>query len=292
MNYEFYQVDVFAEEAFGGNPLAVFPDANGMDEFLMLKIAREMNLSETTFVFPATSQDHDFKVRIFTPEKEIPFGGHPMLGTAHALKLAGFIDKNCKKSRLGTKVGPIEITLMNGHYSMQQPLPSFNNCEFSIELLTKALSLDITAIESKWKPQVVSTGFPAIFLPIKTREILSEIKLNLTLLEEVLSKINMIYTFSLGEMKSSVNIHARSFAPFLGIYEDPATGSAGGALGAYLAKNKVVTKEYFNKINIKQGYEMGRPSRLEVKIGESEGKVNSVEVGGNSILVIKGELKI
>jgi trans-2,3-dihydro-3-hydroxyanthranilate isomerase len=111
-------------------------------------------------------------------------------------------------------------------------------------------------------------------------------------LEEILADINMIYTFALGDMNSFATIHSRSFAPFVGIYEDPATGSAGGALGAYLVKNKVLAKEYFSKIHIKQGFEMGRPSNLWVNIGESEGEITSIEVGGKSILVIKGQLII
>ena len=291
MNYEFYQVDVFADEVFGGNPLAVFPEADGMNDTLMLKIAREMNLSETTFIFPPTSQDHDFIVRIYTPQKEIPFGGHPMIGTAHVLHLAGKVNQNTTKIHLETKVGTIPISLTNGLYSMKQPLPSFKPCEFSINKLSKALSLKIMDIDDRWAPEIVSTGFPAIFLPVKKRESLAKINLNLALLEDILGKIDMIYAFSLGQIDGSATVHSRSFAPFVGIYEDPATGSAGGALGAYLAKNTVIPNKYFDKIKIKQGYEMGRPSKLKVKVVESGGEITSVEVEGNSIMVIKGQLK-
>jgi trans-2,3-dihydro-3-hydroxyanthranilate isomerase len=292
MNYEFYQVDVFTNKVFGGNPLAVFPKADGMDEFLMQKIAREMNLSETTFVFPPISKDHEFDIRIYTPEKEIPFGGHPMIGTAHVLQLAGKIDKICDNIRLGTKIGSIEISLVNGVYMMKQPLPSFKPCKYSIKQLSDALSLNVTDIDERWVPQIVSTGFPAIFLPLKSQELLAKIKLNLSLLENILSETNMIYAFALGKIDSFAAIHSRSFAPFVGIYEDPATGSAGGALGAYLVKNKAISKDYFTKINIKQGYEMGRPSNILVTVGESEGEISSINVGGNSKMVIKGQLAI
>ena len=125
MEYKFYQVDVFTRDPFGGNPLAVFPDAAGLSDSSMLQIAREMNLSETTFVFPAEWSGVDFEVRIFTPGKEIPFGGHPIIGTANVLQLAGKRGRDPHLMRLGTKIGPIDVTAENEYLFMKQLLPSF-----------------------------------------------------------------------------------------------------------------------------------------------------------------------
>ena len=292
MKYAFCQVAVFANEIFGGNPLAVFPDALGLDHDSMLKIAREMNLSETTFVFPASDQGVDFDIRIFTPGKEIPFGGHPVIGTAHVLKLTGKVDKDSQSICLGTKTGPITVAMDADFFSMKQSLPVFDNCEFSPGQLAKALSLNPAEIDPRWPPQIVSTGFPAIFLPLKSPDILAKIKLNLHYLEDILREIDMIYAFALGKIGESAEAHVRSFAPFIGIQEDPATGSAGGALGAYLARHRIIPKEYFGKIHIKQGYEMGRPSSIKVNVSASDGQIKSVQVGGTSILVIEGSMTI
>ena len=290
MKYDFCQVNVFANAVFGGNPLAVFPDASGMDATLMLKIAREMNLSETTFVFPSSVQGVDFDIRIFTPGKEIPFGGHPVIGTAHVLQIAGKTgrDSIC----LGTKIGPITVKLDGGIFMMRQALPVFAQCDFSRAQLAKALTLDPEEIDSRWPPQIVSTGFPAIFLPLKSPETLGRIKLNLARLENILKKVDMIYAFALGKLGETAEIHVRSFAPFIGIHEDPATGSAGGALGAYLVRHGFIPTEYFSKIHIKQGFEMGRPSTIKVKIQEADGQIKSVQVGGNSLLVIQGSIML
>ena len=292
MKYEFRQVDVFANEPFGGNPLAVFPDAQGMDDCLMQKIAREMNLSETTFVFPSSMPGTDFDIRIFTPGKEIPFGGHPVIGTAHALQIAGKIKRDSRSICLGTKVGAIAVNLDGGYYSMSQTLPVFETCEISIDLFAKALSLDAEAIDRRWAPQIVSTGFPAIFLPLKSPDVLGQIKINLSYLENILNKVDMIYVFSLGAIADDAVIHVRSFAPFIGIPEDPATGSAGGALGAYLVRQRIIPDEFFKKIHIKQGFEMGRPSSIKVEIEEYEGQIKSVQVGGTSLLVMQGSMII
>lgn len=292
MNYKFFQVDVFADEIFGGNPLAVFPDAAEMDDALMLKTAREMNLSETAFVFPSRSAEIDFDVRIFTPGKEIPFGGHPIIGTAHVLQLTGKLAGNSKSMCLGTKIGPIDVSITGDFFSMRQTPPTFAACDFSIAQLAEALSLDAGQVDSRWPPEIVSTGFPAIFLPLKSIEALRQITPNLPRLEKILKKTDMLYAFSMGKLGEFAEIHARSFAPFAGIPEDPATGSAGGALGAYLVKRRIIPADYFAKINIKQGIEMGRPSSIKVQIEESEGRIRSVQVGGTSLLIIEGSLLI
>jgi len=292
MEYKFYQVDVFTRDPFGGNPLAVFPDAAGLSDSSMLQIAREMNLSETTFVFPAEWSGVDFEVRIFTPGKEIPFGGHPIIGTANVLQLAGKRGRDPHLMRLGTKIGPIEVTAENEYLYMKQLLPSFEDCDVDANMVAQAFSLSPDEIESRWPIQIVSTGLPAILVPLKNCEALAKIKPSLPDLEKILTDTDLIYLFALENPDIEATVYSRAFAPFIGIPEDPATGSVAGALGSYLVKHRVIADEYAENILIRQGIEMGRPSSLLVRIGAYEGNIGSVQVGGTARLIIEGVLKI
>ncbi len=292
MEYKFYQVDVFTRDPFGGNPLAVFPDAAGLSDSSMLQIAREMNLSETTFVFPAEWSGVDFEVRIFTPGKEIPFGGHPIIGTANVLQLAGKRGRDPHLMRLGTKIGPIEVTAENEYLYMKQLLPSFKDCDVDAKMVARAFSLSSEEIDSRWPIQIVSTGLPAILVPLKNCEALARIKPSLPDLEKILTDTDLIYLFALENPDIEATVYSRAFAPFIGIPEDPATGSVAGALGSYLVKHRVISDEYAENILIRQGIEMGRPSSLLVRIGAYEGNIGSVQVGGTARLIIEGVLKI
>lgn len=292
MEYKFYQVDVFTRDPFGGNPLAVFPDAAGLSDSSMLQIAREMNLSETTFVFPAEWSGVDFEVRIFTPGKEIPFGGHPIIGTANVLQLAGKRGRDPHLMRLGTKIGPIEVTAENEYLYMKQLLPSFEDCDVDANMVARAFSLSSEEIDSRWPIQIVSTGLPAILVPLKNCEGLAKIKPSLPDLEKILTDTDLIYLFALENPDIEATVYSRAFAPFIGIPEDPATGSVAGALGSYLVKHRVIADEYAENILIRQGIEMGRPSSLLVRIGAYEGNIGSVQVGGTARLIIEGVLKI
>lgn len=292
MEYKFYQVDVFTRDPFGGNPLAVFPDAAGLSDSSMLQIAREMNLSETTFVFPAEWSGVDFEVRIFTPGKEIPFGGHPIIGTANVLQLAGKRGRDPHLMRLGTKIGPIDVTAENEYLFMKQLLPSFEDCDVDAKMVAQAFSLSSEEIDSRWPIQIVSTGLPAILVPLKNCEALAKIKPSLPDLEKILTDTDLIYLFALENPDIEATVYSRAFAPFIGIPEDPATGSVAGALGSYLVKHRVIADEYAENILIRQGIEMGRPSSLLVRIGAYEGNIGSVQVGGTARLIIEGVLKI
>ena len=292
MEYKFYQVDVFTRDPFGGNPLAVFPDAAGLSDSSMLQIAREMNISETIFVFPAEWSGVDFEVRIFTPGKEIPFGGHPIIGTAHVLHLAGKRGGDPHLMRLGTKIGPIEVTVENEYLYMKQLLPSFEDCDIDAEMAARAFSISSEEIDSRWPIQIVSTGLPAILVPLKNCEALARIKPSLPDLEKILKDTDLIYLFALENPEIEATVYSRAFAPFIGIPEDPATGSVAGALGSYLVKHRVIADEFAENILIRQGIEMGRPSSLLVRIGAYDGNIGSVQVGGTAVLIIEGVLKI
>ena len=282
METPFYQVDVFSDELFGGNPLAVFLRGEDFKEAQFQQVAREMNLSETTFVLPSSHPDADFDVRIFTPEKEIPFAGHPTLGTAFVLRHAGLVSETQDHIRLNFKVGVIPVHLQeDGKIFMTQPpgkiLQTFSNTE---EI---AQALGLTGNNIDLPVQTASTGFPALLVPINSLRAMQRIVLNLSLLKVLLeeSGVDMIYPFTRQTLDQKSSVHARGFAPFVGIPEDPATGSVAGALGYYL-KDKDPKEE---NVIIEQGYEMQRPGLIFVRMDGTK-----IQVGGKTRMVFKASL--
>jgi trans-2,3-dihydro-3-hydroxyanthranilate isomerase len=278
----FYQVDVFSDELFGGNPLAVFSRGEDFKEAQFQQVSREMNLSETTFVLPSSHPDADFDVRIFTPEKEIPFAGHPTLGTAFVLRHAGLVPSTQNHLRLNFKVGIIPVHLQeNGKNFMTQPQGKILQTFTNTEEVAQALGLTVNNINLP--VQIASTGFPALLTPINSLRAMQRIVLNLSLLKVLLEKagVDMIYPFTRQTLDKKSSIHARGFAPFVGIPEDPATGSVAGALGYYL--NDKNPKE--ENIIIEQGYEMKRPGLIYVTV---DGK--TIRVGGKTRMVFKASL--
>ena len=293
MGLKFYQVDVFTDQIFGGNPLAVFPDSASLEEDTHLHIAREMNLSETTFVYPPNNSKADYKLRIFTPGKEIPFAGHPTLGTAHVLWETGKIPSSRETIVLEMGVGLIRIARhSNNQFFMEQPLPSFGDKITAINRIAEALSIDPDEIETRFPIQIVSTGFPALYVPLTSLNALQKVELNLSVLREILGNVDMIYTFTGDTLEPESTVHSRAFAPFVGIPEDPATGSAGGALGAYLVRHKVIESLDPSEIVIEQGFEMKRPSKIRVNVRLVGGEIDSVQVGGQAVTVLEGTLKL
>ena len=289
MDTPFYQVDVFSNKLFGGNPLAVFLKGEDFKEEQLLQAAREMNLSETTFVFPPSHPDADFDVRIFTPEKEIPFAGHPTLGTAFVLKYAGLIPGTKNHLLLNFKTGLLPVQIQDdGIISMQTPpgeiLQTFSNTNE----VAKSLGLKENNIEPDLPIQTVTTGFPAMLVPINSLGAMKEILLDLALLKPLLEegKADMIYPFTRQTFDQKNSIHARGFAPFIGIPEDPGTGSVASALGYYLYEKNSKEKS----IIIEQGYEMKRPSNIFVEIDGIEGRTNEIRIGGRVKLGFKGTL--
>ena len=285
MNTSFYQVDVFSSELFGGNPLAVFLRGEDFKERHLQQVAREMNLSETTFIFPSSHPDADFDVRIFTPEKEIPFAGHPTLGTAFVLRHVNRVSSSQNQIRLNFKSGVTTVNLEpDGKIYMEQPSGKILNTISNTEDVVKALGLTENNIDPSLPVQIASTGFPALLVPINSLRSIQRIVLNYSLLKALLEEFNidMIYPFTRETCEEKNSIHARGFAPFIGINEDPATGSVAGALGYYLYKKYSEEREWV----IEQGYEMKRPGNIFVEIGES----TAIRVGGNARLVFEGNL--
>ncbi|MGK7957287.1 MAG: PhzF family phenazine biosynthesis protein [Crocosphaera sp.] len=302
MTYSFYTVDVFTNVMFGGNQLAVFPEAEGLSSEIMQKIAAEFNFSETVFLLPPTVTNATKKLRIFTPTQELPFAGHPTLGAAYIL---GLIDNSINKNSdynliFEEEVGLVPLTIK---FQDQQPiyteltspqLPIFSDETPSIEELASILSLKIEDFRQDiYSPQAVSCGLPFLFVPLHNREGLKRIKLNGDRWQQILENAwaSSLYVFSFDPENDDSNIRARMFAPGLGVIEDPATGSAATAFGGYLGIRETEKSGQFNW-RIEQGFEMGRPSFLEVKTEKIDGKINKICVGGASILVSQGSMKI
>lgn len=291
MGRKFFQVDVFTDRVFGGNPLAVFPELGNIEEAVHLQIAREMNLSETTFVYPPENPEADFKIRIFTPGKEIPFAGHPTLGTAHILWETGKVDSARNSMVLEMGAGLIKVSKRQNNLFMEQPLPSFGATVEVVDKVAEALSIDSSDIDSRFPLQIVSTGFPALYVPLTNLKVVQNVELNLSVLREVLGNVDMIYVFTSETLESTSTIHSRAFAPFIGIQEDPATGSAAGALAAYLAHHEVIENLDTSAIVIEQGFEMNRPSIINVSLEQTGEDIHSIQVGGQSITVLEGNLR-
>ncbi|MDJ0509874.1 MAG: PhzF family phenazine biosynthesis protein [Crocosphaera sp.] len=302
MTYLFYTVDVFTDAIFGGNQLAVFPHAEGLSSEIMQKIAAEFNFSETVFMVSATVPNATIKLRIFTPNQELPFAGHPTLGAAYILGITDdFINKNSNCNLIfEEEVGLVPVTIK---FKNQQPiyteltspqLPEFSDETPSIEELASILSLNIKDFkQDKYNSQAVSCGLPFLFVPLHNREALKRIKLNGDRWQQILenSWASSLYVFCFDPENKGSNIRSRMFAPGLGVTEDPATGSAASAFGGYLGIRETVNDGIFHW-RIEQGFEMGRPSFLEVETEKKEGKINRICVGGYSVLVSKGTMEI
>ena len=298
--FDMWRVDVFTEVPLAGNPLAVFPRATGLSKEEMEAITREMNLSETTFVFPASSPAAHYRNRIFTPGGEIPFAGHPSIGTAYVAALEGLVPTPEGASviyqELEIGVLPLELHVDGGQVQkvvMTQGEPSLGKRFTAIQTLAKALGVRTRDVGAgKLKPQVASTGIPSLQVPMRSLEVVRGLDPDMKSLSKILAKVGahtVCYAFALEAEGKDAQVHARSFSPLDGIREDPATGSAAGACGAYLAANGRLPAPDFV---IEQGFEMRHPSRIEVHV-EAEGKVpKTIKVGGRVTPVLRGSLRL
>lgn len=300
---QYYQADVFTDVPFGGNPLAVFPSACDLTEREFQQIAREMNLSETVFVLPSTNPKASAKLRIFTPEREIPFAGHPVIGTFYVLAILKKIALQEPVTRVSYEcnlgVFPLELIVLRGQIDqviMSQPSPEFIEVMNPSEIVydvAKALSLQKSMVpEALFPLEIVSTGLPVLIVPIKSLTAVRSIEVNHSALLDLCGRIgvNGIMVFSTMTVEENSTVHARMFADPIGIPEDPATGSASGALGAYLVKNGVVDVGPTTEMVIEQGYEIDRPSRILVQVYSDDDVIQDIKVGGQVILVAEGKL--
>lgn len=299
--YRFIQADVFTDRPFTGNPLAIFPEAEGLSPEEMQAIAQEMNLSETTFVLPATDLKAQFRLRIFTPSAELPLAGHPVVGTCFILAERGVITLEEGSNRIhqecGAGVLPVDIVVQDGKVDqvvMTQSPPRFFDEYTDRKLLADSVGLAEDQLLPDGLPaQVVSTAVPQLMVPARSLRQMDKIELDLVAMRKVLAATRsdsfMIFTRECVHEESTV--HARMFAPTIGVAEDPATGSASGALGAYLVRRGLVKAEPTAHIVVEQGYEMGRPSSIHVEVDADDSGPVEVRVGGKAVEVAEGVLR-
>ena len=272
-SYRFLQLDVFTGHIFGGNQLAVFPDARGLTTQTMQAVAKEMNFSETTFVVPAERPDTDVRLRIFTPEAELPMAGHPTIGSTFALALDGAIPPGAGRFVFGLGVGPTPVALTWRDASlrfawMTQMLPDFHDPLPDRALAAAALGLDEPEISADLPVQVVSCGVPYVLVPVTTRQAVDRAVLNRAAYDSLMSRASArmtgLFFFSRQTGPDSATAYSRMFAPDLGVSEDAATGSASGPLGCYLVRHQEVGPEQAGAMLSLQGVKMGRPSHVHV----------------------------
>mgnify|MGYP003350457180 CR=1 FL=1 len=249
---KFYQADVFTSEPFGGNPVAVFPDADGLSDDQLQQIAREMNLSETVFVFPPTDKAAVVRLRIFTPTQELPFAGHPVIGTFYLLAQLGLVPLTGSVTRLlyECNIGLFPVELRGTakeieHVVMSQPKPEFlDRVEDEEHFYKLALSLGLpkyAVAEAKSPIEVVSTGLPVLILPIRTLTAIRSIRPDPSAITDLCGRFgaNGIMVFTTVTVEPDSTVHTRMFAPAIGILEDPATGSAAGNGGSGVSESGI-----------------------------------------------------
>jgi trans-2,3-dihydro-3-hydroxyanthranilate isomerase len=307
--YRFVTADVFTSRPFGGNPLAVFPRAEGLPPETMQAIAKEFNFSETTFVLPPERSGSTRRVRIFTPRTELPFAGHPTIGTAHVLVATGLVGGGAERGAGASGQGsidlvfdegvgpiPVQVTLEAGQPVFAEmtvaKLPESGPAPSDDAALATMLSLSPDdLLGAPFQPQPFSCGLPFLYVPLRSRQALSRARLDTSLWRGTLreSWAKDVFVLAWDGPPGGPVLHARMFAPGSGIEEDPATGSAAAALAGYLAArdgSAAATLQW----TINQGADMGRPSLLRVLADRSDGRLTRVRVGGSSVIMTEGEL--
>lgn len=299
MRYLHY--DVFTSTPFEGNQLAVFPEPGHTSTALMQTLTREMNFSESTFIFPKEGSG-DIRMRIFTPASEIPMAGHPTIGTAFALADEGIIEPGRNDFVFELNVGPIPVSLEwnDGRLSfawMTQPLPTFGAEVADRSALSAAVGIDEGDL-SDHPIQIVSCGVPFLFVAIRTRAAVDAVSIERKALTRALRASGLeetpvfFFTPERVEWSGPETVYSRMLAPEFGIAEDPATGGASGPLGCFMLRHGLVTAEEARAILSLQGVAMQRPSRIHISIDSNAGAISRVRVGGQAVKVGHGEVVV
>jgi trans-2,3-dihydro-3-hydroxyanthranilate isomerase len=298
----FFTADVFTDRVFGGNPLAVFPEAEELESHVLQAIARELNLSETVFVFPPASPAHTRRLRIFTPASELPFAGHPTIGTAFVLASIGTVPLDDSGASLIFEEGvgpvPVSIRAQDGRPGYCEltaaQLPEEGPAPPPPEEIASVLSLGPEDLLTEFSPpRALSCGVGYLFVPVRDEQTLARARIDPGPWERSLSSwwTSSVFPFAFTGGRDGVDLRARMFAPAFGVPEDPATGSACAALAGFLAPPGQPESGTLRWV-VEQGVEMGRPSRLQVSCDRERGRIAAVRVGGSSVLVSEGRLAI
>ena len=299
MELKYHLLDVFTDRPFGGNPLAVFPEPAPLPGETMQAIARELNLSETVFVYPP-EQGGFRKVRIFTPRSEIPFAGHPTVGTAILLANLGLAPQREGTCRVVLEEGagpvPVTLTMKQGLADFAQltaaQLPEFRSLPLTRERLAAMLSLEIQDLHPGPPEAIaVSCGLPFYFVPVRDRAALGRAVLNFPVWQKELAGSwgEHVHVYCTDPELPGSDLRARMFAPAAGVPEDPATGSAAAALAGYLARQRPEAAGTF-RWTLEQGFEMGRPSLLYLEAEKRDGQIVATRVGGRAVVIGEGTI--
>lgn len=297
----YLHLDVFTSSPFEGNQLAVFPDPGALSTETMQAIAREMNFSESTFIYPA-ERGGDVRMRIFTPGEELPMAGHPTIGSTFALAIEGSIPRGREGFVFELGVGPTPVSLEWGSGGlsfawMTQPLPTFGTIIEDRAAMAAAGGIEPRSLAHGLPIQVVSCGVPFLFVPVATRAVVDAVAIDRRALVRACAAAGIdelpvfLFTTEPGA-EDGATVYSRMLAPGFGIAEDPATGGASGPLGSYLLHHGVVASGAAGEILSLQGVAMGRPSRIHIAIEGVPDRITRVRVGGTSVLVGRGELMI
>jgi trans-2,3-dihydro-3-hydroxyanthranilate isomerase len=298
--YRFVQVDVFTDRVFGGNPLAVFFDAHDLDDATMQAIACEMNLSESVFLLPPTRPEHAARLRMFTPAREVPFAGHPTIGTAWVLAAHGLLPPDAREVILEEPIGPVPIRLEG-----DLRRPSFvwltdRPAAFGAEFDNRAgFARALTLAEHDLLPDapivVGSTGNPKLYIPVRDSATVDRAVLDVPLLLPLFgtNPRQPVFVFAPDPDPAAGRVYGRMFVPHIsGVPEDPATGSAVGALAVYLVRHGLVQDTPQLTIICEQGTRMGRQSFLHIRLSPGNGDTRAIEVGGGTVPVLEGTLTV
>jgi trans-2,3-dihydro-3-hydroxyanthranilate isomerase len=288
-------VDVFAEVKYGGNELAVVRNASSINDKEMQRIAREFNFSETTFILSDEEKSSGYDVRIFTPKEELPFAGHPTLGTAYVIQKY-IVKKPVREIGVNLKIGQIPVTFTYAGEEpdllwMKQIEPSFKEAVPSKSFFAEMLRIDEGFFDT-FPIQEVSTGLPTLIVPLKDLNAVKKSQIDRAKYFDYINSYSgakSILVFSRGTYSKEDDLNARVFVDYFGVPEDPATGSGNGSLAAYLVRNQYYGDRKIEGIRVEQGYEIGRPSLLYLTASEIGGKI-SVQVGGRVQSVLEGKL--
>lgn len=308
-NYRFIQLDVFTSTPLAGNPLAVFPEAEGLTDKEMQQIAREMNLSETVFVLPPRDENTLRRLRIFTPVRELPFAGHPVVGTWNALAREGVTPVPQNGSGLvhimqevGIGILPVDIEFENGEpVRVVMTQGRFESRGVvgdtqAIERIVRGLGISTSDLDRNLPIEIVSTGIRVMVVPLNSLEALGRCQVDASVLTEAYLSADAMgcYPFTRETLtKGAAQAHARLFAPGDNIPEDPATGSAAGSLSGYLVSHEALSLEPINGVFsflIEQGDFMDRPSRINAEVRGDRRTIEEIRIGGPSVVVARGEL--
>jgi trans-2,3-dihydro-3-hydroxyanthranilate isomerase len=296
MRRKFFTLDVFTDKRFAGNPLAVVLEPEGLDTAAMQTIAREFNLSETVFVFPPADKANRASLRIFTPGRELPFAGHPTVGTA---VLLGRVDGGGERAFvMEEKVGPVPCHVTatgadSGHARFELPrLPEIAGQPSDNAIIAAALSLSAGDIGADgWGVQRWSAGNPFTVVPVASLDVVARARPDMAHFEKAFGGgFAAPFVVSRRAAEAGHDFHARMFAPGVGVAEDPATGSAAAAFAGYLAAHAGY-RDGEHTVRIEQGYEMGRPSVMELTLKIAGGKLAGASIGGGAVVVMEGSIE-